>query len=94
MDIKKESKLIKLTFPNTEDMPEDLYSNSIVVVHGEDDFILYFAKIDPPLMINKEIQVDEIKAKIVARIRLTPTVAEKLKIALEQNINNYKELKK
>jgi len=48
--VKKEekAKLIKIEYPPINEMPDDVYSNNVRITHGPDDFILNFAKIDPP----------------------------------------------
>lgn len=87
---KEETKLLKLVYPTTEDMPEDLYSNHIIITRGEDDVILYFGKFDPPMMLAEIKETDEIKVKVVARIRLTAGVANKLKDTLDKVLKGVK----
>lgn len=56
------------------------------------DFVLYFGKIDaPPLMEGEELNKEEIKARVVARIRLTPKIAEGLLVALQKTLESFKE---
>ncbi len=89
---KDKAKLIRIVYPYNEEMPDDIYSNNVRVAYGPDDFILYFAKVDPPPVLDgEEYKDDKIKAKIVARIRLTPTVTKGLIRALSENIKKYEE---
>jgi len=94
-DKKAEVKALKIVYPNLEEMPEDIYSNNVRVTHSEDDFVLYFGKVDvPPILPTEKFEKDEIKAEVVARIRLTPSVAEGLLKALDINIKSFKSKKK
>jgi hypothetical protein len=95
MDNKKDDiKKIKIVYPDLDEMPEDLYANNVRISHSKDDFVLYFAKIDtPPIISGETFDKEEIKAKVVARIRLTPTVVESMVRALKENFENYKNVK-
>lgn len=83
-DKKGEIKTLKIVYPNIEDMPEDLYANHVVITRGEEDVILYFGKFDPPMIWGGIKEIDEVKAKVVSKIRITQGVANKLKDALEK----------
>jgi hypothetical protein len=60
---------------------EGIYSNLVLVGHSPSEFILDFARILPGLQ----------KAKVFARIIMTPQNAFLLKNALEENLKKYEE---
>ncbi|MBU4293516.1 MAG: DUF3467 domain-containing protein [Actinobacteria bacterium] len=90
--IEEKIKQLKIVYPDLEEMPDDIYANNVRVSYNMYDFVLYFGKIDTPPILEGEVYTkDEIKAKVVARIRLTPKVAEGLSSALKQNIEAFSE---
>ena len=58
---------------------EGLYSNLVFIAHSASEVILDFARALPGLP----------KAKVYARVILTPQHAKSLLIALDQNLKNY-----
>ena len=58
---------------------EGIYSNLVFIAHSPSEVILDFARALPGLP----------KAKVYARIILTPQHAKSLLMALEQNLKNY-----
>lgn len=58
---------------------EGIYSNLVFIAHSASEVILDFARALPGLP----------KAKVYARIILTPQHARSLLVALEQNLKNY-----
>jgi hypothetical protein len=58
---------------------EGLYSNLVFIAHSASEVILDFARALPGLP----------KAKVYARVILTPQHAKSLLLALEQNLKNY-----
>src|SRR5258705_12425081 len=58
---------------------EGIYSNVVFIAHSPSEVILDFARALPGLP----------KAKVYARIILTPQHAKSLLMALEQNLKNY-----
>lgn len=58
---------------------EGLYSNLVFIAHSPSEVILDFARALPGLA----------KAKVYARVILTPQHAKSLLLALEQNLKNY-----
>jgi hypothetical protein len=58
---------------------EGLYSNLVLIAHSASEVILDFARALPGLP----------KAKVYARVILTPQHAKSLLIALEQNLKTY-----
>jgi hypothetical protein len=58
---------------------EGIYSNLVFIAHSASEVILDFARALPGLP----------KAKVYARVILTPQHAKSLLIALEQNLKNY-----
>lgn len=58
---------------------EGLYSNLVFIAHSASEVILDFARALPGLP----------KAKVYARVILTPQHAKSLLVALDQNLKNY-----
>jgi hypothetical protein len=58
---------------------EGLYSNLVFIAHSASEVILDFARALPGLT----------KAKVYARVILTPQHAKSLLLALDQNLKNY-----
>lgn len=58
---------------------EGIYSNLVFIVHSASEVILDFARALPGLP----------KAKVYARVILTPQHAKSLLLALDQNLKNY-----
>ena len=58
---------------------EGLYSNLVLIAHSPSEVILDFARALPGLP----------KAKVYARVILTPQHAKSLLVALEQNLKTY-----
>src|SRR5436190_12896201 len=62
-----------------EAQAEGIYSNLVFIAHSASEVILDFARALPGLP----------KAKVYARVILTPQHAKSLLLALEQNLRNY-----
>lgn len=90
MNNKKKEITLNIVYPTIDDMPEDLYSNHVIITRGAEDVVLYFAKYDPPIILAGIKETDEIKAKVVSRIRLNPEVAIKLRDALDKVLKGGK----
>jgi len=58
---------------------EGIYSNLVFIAHSQSEVILDFARALPGLP----------KAKVYARVILTPMHAKSLLMALDQNLKNY-----
>jgi len=74
----------KKTPINVEISPEQsegIYSNIVLIAHSPSEFILDFGRMLPGLQ----------KAKVFARIIMTPPNALLLKDALEENLKKYEE---
>ncbi len=90
----KKMQLVKIVYPGIEEMPEDIYSNNVRVTYSNCDIVLYFAKVDgPPLIEDEILKQEEIRAKVVARIRVTPKIAEELANVLKQSVESFKKNK-
>jgi hypothetical protein len=63
----------------SEKEAEGIYSNLVFIAHSASEVILDFARALPGLP----------KAKVYARVILTPQHAKSLLLALEQNLKNY-----
>jgi hypothetical protein len=84
------SKVIKIEYPGLDEMPEAIYANNVRVSHNENDFVLYFSTIDvPPILKGEKYEKESVKAKVVARVRLTPLIMEGLIKALQNNLETF-----
>jgi len=95
VNTKEKVNMVKIVYPGLDKMPDDIYANNVRVSYNiGSDFVLYFAKIDaPPLIEGEKIGNEEVMAKVVARIRLTPQVAEALLNVLKQTVESFKQSK-
>lgn len=92
---KEKVNMVKIVYPGLNEMPDDIYANNVRVSYNiGSDFVIYFAKIDsPPLIEGEKLENEEVIAKVVARIRLTPQVAEALSSILKQTVESFKQSK-
>ena len=65
----------------SEEMAEGVYSNLAMIAHSNSEFILDFIRLMPGLP----------KAKVKARIVITPEHAKRLHAALGENIERYEQ---
>lgn len=65
----------------SDDIAEGIYSNLAVITHSHSEFIVDFVKIMPGVP----------KAKVKARIILTPQHAKRLLNALKDNLNKFED---
>jgi hypothetical protein len=65
----------------TEDVAEGTYANLAMIAHSNTEFVIDFIRMMPGLP----------KAKVKARIIITPEHAKRLLIALKDNIKKYEE---
>lgn len=63
----------------SEEVAEGVYSNLVMIAHSNSEFVLDFTRIMPGLP----------KAKVKARIIITPEHAKRLLAALQDNIEKY-----
>jgi hypothetical protein len=63
----------------SEEVAEGIYSNLAIITHSNSEFVLDFVKVMPGVP----------KAKVKARILLTPEHAKRLMAALTDNISKY-----
>jgi hypothetical protein len=78
-DIKKKPNQINIEL--SEDVAEGIYSNLAMIAHSNSEFVVDFIRLMPGLP----------KAKVKARIVITPEHAKRLLHALEDNIEKYEE---
>ncbi len=71
----------QLNIELSEEIAEGIYSNLVMIAHSNSEFVLDFSKIMPGVP----------KAKVKARIILTPEHAKRLLYALQDNIGKYEE---
>jgi hypothetical protein len=66
----------------TEEIAEGVYSNLAMIAHSNSEFVIDFIRLMPGVP----------KAKVKARIVITPEHAKRLLAALKDNINKYEEI--
>lgn len=69
----------QLNIELSEEVAEGIYSNLAIITHSNSEFVLDFVKVMPGVP----------KAKVKARILLTPEHAKRLMAALADNISKY-----
>ena len=69
----------QLNIELTEEVADGIYSNLAIITHSNSEFVLDFVKVMPGVP----------KAKVKARILLTPQHAKRLLAALQDNIQKY-----
>jgi hypothetical protein len=65
----------------SEEMAEGVYTNLAMIAHSNTEFVIDFIRLMPGVP----------KAKVKARVVLTPEHAQRLLIALKDNIKKYEE---
>ncbi|EMR04057.1 DUF3467 domain-containing protein [Cesiribacter andamanensis] len=78
-DPKKPAKSHQINIELTEDIAEGVYSNLAMVAHSNSEFVIDFIRLMPGVP----------KAKVKARVILTPEHAKRLLQALNDNIQKY-----
>ncbi|MBC7383328.1 MAG: DUF3467 domain-containing protein [Bacteroidia bacterium] len=66
----------------SEEMAEGIYSNLAIITHSTSEFVIDFVRVMPGVP----------KAKVKARIVLTPDHAKRLLMALGDNVNKFEDL--
>ena len=69
----------QLNIELTEEIADGIYSNLAIITHSTSEFVVDFVKIMPGVP----------KAKVKARILLTPQHAKRLLAAMQDNISKY-----
>lgn len=72
----------QLNIELTDEIGEGIYSNLAIITHSPSEFIVDFVKMMPGIP----------KAKVKARIILTPQHAKRLYKALKENIGKYESI--
>ena len=65
----------------SEDMAEGVYSNLAMIAHSNSEFVIDFIRLMPGVP----------KAKVKARVIITPEHAKRLLVALKDNIRKYED---
>jgi hypothetical protein len=63
----------------SEEMAEGVYANLVMIAHSNSEFVLDFIRLMPGVP----------KAKVKSRVILTPEHAQRLLLALQDNISKY-----
>lgn len=82
MDDKKENLQNQINIELTEEVAEGVYSNLAMIAHSNSEFVIDFIRLMPGVP----------KAKVKARIVVTPEHAKRLLAALNDNIRRYEEV--
>src|ERR1041385_1772359 len=77
MDQNQNQNQLNIELP--EDVADGIYSNLAIITHSNSEFVLDFVKVMPGVP----------KAKVKARILLTPQHAKRLLAAMQDNIQKY-----
>lgn len=80
-DQKKQPAPNQLNIELPEEIAEGIYSNLAIITHSNTEFVIDFVRLVPNLP----------KAKVKARIILTPTHAKRLLNALAENVGKYEQ---
>ncbi len=78
-DKKKQTHNNQINIELSEEIADGIYSNLAIITHSNAEFIIDYVKVMPGVP----------KAKVKARIVLTPQHAKRLVKALEDNIKKY-----
>ncbi len=65
----------------SEEMAEGVYANLVMIAHSNSEFVLDFIRLMPGVP----------KAKVKSRVILTPEHAQRLLLALQDNISKYED---
>src|SRR3982751_6191546 len=69
----------QLNIELSEEIADGIYSNLAIITHSNSEFVIDFVKVMPGVP----------KAKVKARVLLTPQHAKRLAAALQDNISKY-----
>jgi len=78
----EEQKKNQLNIEISEEVADGIYSNLAIITHSNSEFVLDFVRVMPGVP----------KAKVRARVLLTPQHAKRLLRALTDNINKFEDL--
>ena len=78
----KETKENQIDIELSEEVAEGTYANLAIITHSHAEFVVDFVRMLPGVP----------KAKVKARIVLTPQHAKRLLMALGENINKYEDI--
>ncbi|TDB63647.1 DUF3467 domain-containing protein [Arundinibacter roseus] len=82
MEKKNQDSEQQINIELTEEMAEGVYSNLAMIAHSNSEFILDFIRLMPGIP----------KAKVKARVIVTPEHAKRLLEALKDNIRRFEEI--
>jgi hypothetical protein len=78
---KKQEPENQINIELSEDMAEGVYSNLAMIAHSNSEFVIDFIRLMPGVP----------KAKVKARVIITPEHAKRLLVALKDNIRKYED---
>lgn len=78
-EIEEEENENQINIELSEEMAEGVYANLAMIAHSNSEFVVDFIRLMPGVP----------KAKVKARIILTPEHAQRLLVALQDNISKY-----
>jgi hypothetical protein len=86
---KNEETQYQFVLPQYDEMPEEIYSNHIIVNHSPTEFNLFFTRINPPISKTHIPKENDIKLKVLSRINLPPKIIQGLIDALAKNLETF-----
>jgi len=78
-DVKEQTRPNQLNIEISEEVADGIYSNLAIITHSNSEFVLDFVRVMPGVP----------KAKVKARVLLTPQHAKRLMRALADNIQKF-----
>ena len=78
---KKQEPESQINIELSEEMAEGVYSNLAMIAHSNSEFVIDFIRLMPGVP----------KAKVKARVIITPEHAKRLLVALKDNIRKYED---
>lgn len=88
-------KQVRILRTNPDDI-KPVFANDFIVSHTDREFFFTFSIVEPKEILDpEELQkIDSLDAVAVAKIAVTPDLAERISKALSINIDGYKESQK
>jgi hypothetical protein len=95
-----EAKSVEVSKPLKWEIPQDmpiLWTNNFVIQHTENEFILTFFQVTPPILIQptrEDIEaIESVPARAIARIALTPHAMAELLDVITENYERFQKKK-
>lgn len=76
--------------PTLDKLPQDIYSNQVVIHHTHNEFTLLFLRVQPPIKESQFPEGESIETPVVAKIVMTPAIIELFINSLTENFEKFK----